>query len=555
MFSTLSAPRKIQLLLGLSTLIALLLAISCHFTLTRMAEVARNDITTLVLEGEKGRIQLAVQTLAADLGTQVAPLETRDAKDAKIRDVLQPIRYEADESGYFFSGRGTQIVALPISPDFVAASAAAPAEDAEEPAAHIVEMNQRVMEEGGGFVEYTYDKPGAGPTPKVTYAMLIPGTDTWLASGVYLDNVQRLQETMLAGLQAEAGRLQWLGNSLSGGLIVVCLLPFGLLISRHITGQLKRTSEQLSINSERVAAASGFIAQSSHDLASGAAEQAAAIEETSASLEEISSMARSNSGHAQSCNGLMQEALTAIGEARTRLNELTKSMEAIAQSNQETQKIIRTIDEIAFQTNLLALNAAVEAARAGESGAGFAVVADEVRNLANRSAEAARSSTVLIETGVGRIDHGTRLVRECNAVFTRLGEKTDRVAEVLTTVAEASVQQSAGVGQVGTAIVEMDSVVQRNAAGAQESSSSAQELHSLAQELKKAVLDLNRIIRGQPGRAKPQPQAAPVAPSRLVEVEEPAGTFVRREGARKPLTSESKRRAIRQEEARIEAER
>ena len=132
-------------------------------------------------------------------------------------------------------------------------------------------------------------------------------------------------------------------------------------------------------------------------MAEGASEQAASLEETSSSLEEMSSVTNQNAAHAQEADVLMKESNRVVNQANDSMVELTVSMDEILKAGEETQKIIKTIDEIAFQTNLLALNAAVEAARAGEAGAGFAVVADEVRSLAIRAADAAKNTANLIE--------------------------------------------------------------------------------------------------------------------------------------------------------------
>ena len=159
------------------------------------------------------------------------------------------------------------------------------------------------------------------------------------------------------------------------------------------------------------------------------------------------------------------------------MTELTASVETISKASEETQKIMKTIDEIAFQTNLLALNAAVEAARAGEAGAGFAVVADEVRGLAMRAAEAARNTATLIEGNVRQIKQGAVLVNKTNEAFTLVTASVGKAGELVGEISAASREQAQGIDQINRAVSEMDRVTRQNAASAEESAAAAEELH------------------------------------------------------------------------------
>ena len=195
----------------------------------------------------------------------------------------------------------------------------------------------------------------------------------------------------------------------------------------------------------------------------------------------------------------MQKANLVVNKANESMDQLIFSMDDIAKASEETSKIIKTIDEIAFQTNLLALNAAVEAARAGEAGAGFAVVADEVRNLAMRAADAAKNTAQLIEGTVQKVSLGTKLVSNTNDAFRQVADSTVKVGGLVSEISEASKEQSDGIDQVNNAITQMDKVVQQNAANAEESASASEEMSAQAKQLKNYISELILLIQGSKG--------------------------------------------------------
>lgn len=285
---------------------------------------------------------------------------------------------------------------------------------------------------------------------------------------------------------------------MSVGLVVGVLLgiAFAVGITRSITSRLTRIIAGLGAGSDQVSAASSQVAQSSQQMAEGASEQAASLEETSASLEEITSMAQQNNANSNEVKSLGAQAQADAEEGTQAMRRMSAAIDDIKKSADETAGIVKTIEEIAFQTNLLALNAAVEAARAGDAGKGFAVVAEEVRNLAQRAAEAARSTGVLIGGSVTNAGNGVEISRQVASFLDKITEGARKVNELASEVAAASNEQAQGIGQVNTAVAQMDQVTQSNAANAEESASASEELSSQAQELNAMVEELTVLVGG-----------------------------------------------------------
>ncbi len=236
------------------------------------------------------------------------------------------------------------------------------------------------------------------------------------------------------------------------------------------------------------------VAQASQSLAEGATEQAAGLEETSSSLEEMSSMTKQNADNAQQANALASEARQAAGTGSDSMAKMNDAIQDIQKSSDETAKIIKVIDEIAFQTNLLALNAAVEAARAGEAGKGFAVVAEEVRNLAMRSAEAAKNTSDMIEESVKNARNGVEIATEVGEVLGKIVQSVGKTTDLVSEIAAASQEQAQGIDQVNTAVAQMDKVTQQNAAAAEESASASEQVMSVVTGLVKLVEGSSRAI-------------------------------------------------------------
>ncbi|MCL2219796.1 MAG: methyl-accepting chemotaxis protein [Chitinispirillia bacterium] len=276
-----------------------------------------------------------------------------------------------------------------------------------------------------------------------------------------------------------------------------------------VVASLDEAMMQVAEAVSQVSCASGEISSGAQTLAEGANNQASSLEEISSSLEEISSMTKQNANNSVQAKHMVDSAGASLNDANDAMQRMGKAIQHIKESSDNTARILKTIDEIAFQTNLLALNAAVEAARAGDAGKGFAVVAEEVRNLAMRSADAAKSTAGMIEASGRSAGDGVALTEEVATALSRTVVEAGKVADLIGEIAAASNEQAQGVEQVNSSVASMNSVTQQNAANSEESASAAEELSSQASELASMVsrFKLSSQLRIS---ARPSPRSSAV---------------------------------------------
>ena len=268
------------------------------------------------------------------------------------------------------------------------------------------------------------------------------------------------------------------------------------VIGRSITRPLAAMGRELGDGARDVMSTAGVVSQSAQAIAHAASNQTTSLEQTSASLEEIAAMTHVNAEQSGRAATLMQETRALVDGSHDMLDQMVESMNGIRQSSDQVSRIMKAIDEIAFQTNLLALNASVEAARAGEAGLGFAVVADEVRGLAQRSAEAARSTAGLIEDSIHKTQQGSRNVEQVAAHVGAITEAVRKVKTIVDQVSEASRQQSQGIDQVTQAVAQIQSGTQRTAASAEESAAASTQLAGQANLTLSKLAHLEEMLTG-----------------------------------------------------------
>jgi methyl-accepting chemotaxis protein len=305
-------------------------------------------------------------------------------------------------------------------------------------------------------------------------------------------------------------------NQHSRQMIIALLLTVTILslliwfvTARLLARRLHLLAEELNSGAGQIMNASGMIANSGQEIANGASKQASSIAEINQALQAITNHSNEVSTLTQGADELMRRNIEKTGQSLKAMVEMTKAMDQIVADSGDMSKIIKTIDEIAFQTNLLALNAAVEAARAGEAGKGFSVVAEEVRTLAQRAAEAAKTTQAKLDTNIQRINRAASNLHGVNENFGAIVESATIMGEKILAITTASRDVAKGIGQITANSQGLGDIVNNNAASAEESASAAEELAAQSHEIVAIVGDLLQVVNGgqQELTSDPRPES------------------------------------------------
>jgi methyl-accepting chemotaxis protein len=346
----------------------------------------------------------------------------------------------------------------------------------------MVDLQEVTMKEGGEHTKVVYHNG--------MVMMSILGLLSVVSGTVVAWMITRKLLTQLGG---EPGYAMAISEKIAEGDLSVAIDLHqrdntSLLFSmRSMRDKLARIVGDVREGTEAITTASGQIASGNQDLSARTESQASSLEETAASMEQLTSTVKQNAENARQANQMAASASDIAEKGGDVVSRVVATMSSINDSSKKIVDIISVIDGIAFQTNILALNAAVEAARAGEQGRGFAVVASEVRNLAQRSAAAAKEIKELIGDSVDKVETGSRQVDVAGTTMNEVVKSIRQVTDIMGEITSASQEQSQGIDQINTVIVEMDNTTQKNAALVEEAAAASKALSDQSNTLMRVV--------------------------------------------------------------------
>ena len=511
MLRKINVSNRLMVLMGLMLFSILIVTAIVYYSFSMMAANTLNRLETSLMEGHQEKINIATHTMAATLGALIDPNKSTDENDEVLRKAIDQTRFESDKSGYFFVYRGTVCVVQPVSKDRVGKDLANTADP--NGVKFISELNKKAHQ-GGGYVYYVREKPGGGSIPKISYSEMIPGTDCWIGTGVYIDNIEVQKQSVDKEMSSHISKALWIIYLFIFVAFGMISLPLSYFIRKSIVDPLNKAKSiahdvalgnlkvqindknsdeiselaesldlmvknlkgviaNISQRAESVAATSEEVSRASQALSSGSMSQASSVEEASSSMEEMAANVQQNMENAEVASKYSNESAVGIERVRAAAKKSNDSIKLIAEK-------IGFINEIAVQTNVLALNASVEAARAGAEGRGFSVVATEVRRLAEHSKQASIEIAEL----------STMSVSDTEVALTNIDQITPNIkksSNLIQEIAVSSIEQNNGANQINMAIQVINNSTQENASTAEELAASAEQLNGHAVELKEVI--------------------------------------------------------------------
>lgn len=440
----------------------------------------------LIINTDHQKLLRYKDTLAGDFAKISANLDRLDhmLSTDKERELFNKIKSTQTDFESYINGVAT----VAMTNDKEAAVAALYTEKYKTQAVYfdaltaMVDLQEQTMKAGGEHTNAVYHRGVTLMTILGIIALLAGASVSWLMTKKLLKQLGGEPDYAVSITEQIAQGDLSIGIDLQSDDKVSLLYALRSMRDRlaHIVGDVREGTEAIT-------SASGQIAAGNLDLSARTESQASSLEETAASMEQLTATVKQNAENSRQANQMAASASDVAMKGGTVVSQVVETMSSINDSSKKIVDIIGVIDSIAFQTNILALNAAVEAARAGEQGRGFAVVATEVRNLAQRSAAAAKEIKALIGDSVEKVAAGTRLVDNAGNTMNEVVASVKRVSDIIAEITSASQEQTAGIGQVNVAIIEMDNVTQQNSALVEEAAAAAASLQDQANKLSELV--------------------------------------------------------------------